>query len=207
MRWTTLLTFTLLLIGCRGQFSDKPPIHPNPNMMDQEKFDPQEANAFFADRRANRPPVDGAVPREALRQDSVLFQGRTADGQFVADNPLPVTRELLLRGRERFMIYCSPCHDRTGSGRGMVIQYPLNRNVPGFPPIPSYHEDRIRNMADGQIFDAITHGVRTMPSYAMQVAPRDRWAIVAYIRALQRSQTASRADVPRDILDTLEHRP
>ena len=206
MRRIRLTLLVLFAVGCRGQFSDKPAIHPQQNMFNQERYDPQEANPFFADGRANRPLVPGTVSREGLRLDTVLYQGRGADGRFVKNNPLPITMELLQRGRERYNIFCAQCHDRAGTGQGMVLLYPRKLGIQGFPPPSSYHEDRIRNYDDGQFFDVIAHGIRTMPSYAAQVPPRDRWAIVAYLRALQRSQNASREDVPRDKLDSLVNR-
>ena len=197
----TLLLSCFLLAACRGQYSDKPPIHPNPNMMDQEKYDPQEANPFFPDGRANRPLVEGVVSREDRGSDPVLLHGKNPDGSFVLDNPMPITMALLQRGQERFQIFCSPCHDRSGYGKGMVIRIPIEKSYLGFPPPTNYHDPRVRNMPDGQIFDAISNCVRTMPSYAIQVAPEDRWAIIAYIRALERSQDASLADVPAEQLN------
>lgn len=202
-RWIVPI-FCLLAIACRGQFSDKPPLHFNPNMDDTERYDAQEANLFFADGRAGRPRVAGTVARGTLEADPVLYRGRTEDGLYVLDNPLTIDKSLLLRGQERYNIYCAVCHDRSGGGRGMAIRYPENSGIAGFPPPPSFHEERLRDAPDGQIFDTITHGARTMPPYADRVAARDRWAIVAYIRALQRSQDARREDVPREILDTWE---
>jgi mono/diheme cytochrome c family protein len=204
MRWIVPTVLCLCLVACRGEFSEKPPIHVVPNMDDQERFDAQEANPNFADGRSNRPQVPGTVARKSLRLDPVLYEGRTPDNLYVLDNPLPITEELLRRGRERYDIHCAVCHDGAGTGRGMVVRYPQSRNVIGFVPLPSYHEERIREQPDGMLFETITHGVRTMPAYAAQISPRDRWAIIAYVRALQRSQNAERTDVPRDQLESLD---
>jgi len=191
----------LVLAGCRGTISRKTPIHINPNMDIQEKFDPQEANAFFADGRAMRPPVPGTVARGFLREDTRFYQGRGANGALVAKMPVPVTRELVLRGRERFNIYCAPCHGQAGDGKG-----PVSTGGYGMVPAPSYHTVRLKGEGDGYFFDAITNGIRTMPSYAAQVPVADRWAIVAYIRALQRSQNAQEGDIPQDVLESIKGR-
>jgi mono/diheme cytochrome c family protein len=192
------------LTACRGQLSDKPPIHPNPNMFDQERFDPQEANAFFDDGRADRPPAPGVIAREDRGCNPVLFQGKNPDGTLVLNNPRPITTSLLRRGQERFDIYCAPCHDRAGYGTGMVVRYPQSRQVPTFPPPTNYHDAKVRDMPDGQIFGVMTNGARTMPSYAALVPPEDRWAIVAYIRALERSRKPLPGDVPADRLEELK---
>jgi mono/diheme cytochrome c family protein len=137
-----------------------------------------------------RTPPEGTVPRGFVNADQAYFEGKAGE-DFIAHNPRPITEELLKRGQNRFNIYCAPCHDRTGSGKGMVIGY-------GFVPPPSFHIDRVRQFADGYIFNVITHGVRNMPAYGPQIPVDDRWAIVAYLRALERSQNASLADVPSD---------
>jgi mono/diheme cytochrome c family protein len=126
----------------------------------------------------------------SFHEDTAYYEGK-ADGEFIEHNPIPVTMDLLRRGRERFDIYCAPCHDRTGGGQGMIIGY-------GYVPPPSFHQARIREFADGYIFDVITHGIRNMPAYGAQVPVDDRWAIVAYLRTLQLSQNANLADVPPD---------
>jgi mono/diheme cytochrome c family protein len=185
-----LLVTGLLAAGCtRGQPSERTPIHLNPNMDRQEKHRPQSASRFFADGAAQRMPVAGTVPRDHLRADDAYYRGVNSRGEFVADVPVRVTMPLLKRGRERFDVYCSPCHSRAGDGRGIMVER-------GYPPPSSFHVDRIRQFPDGQIFDVITHGVRNMPSYRRQIPVDDRWAIVAYARALQRSQNASLDDVP-----------
>ncbi len=187
----------LLLLGCRGQISDKPPIHLNPDMDDQPKFEAQEANPFFADGAAMRVPVPGTVARGAFQENVEYTTGKTADGQPVSEIPLNITLRLLKRGQERYNIYCAPCHSRVGDGQGMVVKR-------GFPPAPSFHQDNVRAFPDGHIFDVITNGIRNMPSYKHQIPVNDRWAIVAYIRALQRSQHASRSDVPEELRDKIK---
>jgi mono/diheme cytochrome c family protein len=181
------------VIACRGQVSTKPPIHLNPNMDNQEKYDSQEKNRFFSDQRSLRKPVLGTVEVGGFDRihNTVLYQGKTADGLPVKKNPLEINMKLLERGRERFNIFCAVCHDRTGSGKGLPV-----KNYQGLAQPMSYHEERLRLIEDGYIFDVITHGVRTMPSYRHQIPARDRWAIIAYIRALQRSQNTTIDDVP-----------
>lgn len=168
----------------------------------QERFDPQERNPFFADGRSMRPTVPGTIARGFLREDRAFYEGRGSDGALVNENPLPITPALLERGRERFEIYCSPCHGAAGDGRGIVAIGGY-----GLTPAPSYHTDYLRAMPDGHLFDVITRGIRTMPPYAVQVSVADRWAIVAYIRALQRSQGASFEDVPADMRASLQSAP
>ena len=158
------------------------------DMHDQPKYQPFERNAFFADQRASRPLVPGVVARGHLDEDRPFFTGTSATGP-VTTNPLPLSRDVLLRGQERFNIYCSPCHDRVGRGEGMIVQR-------GFKQPPSFHTDRLRSVPDGYLFQVMTNGFGTMATYAPQVSARDRWAIVAYIRALQFSQHATVADVP-----------
>ena len=199
MRLTLFAAAVLALSGCRGMVSDQPPIHPNLNMDFQEKFEPQEANPYFADGRAMRVPVAGTIARGFLRDDAALYQGQTASGGFLPDMPVPLTRELLLRGQQRYNIYCSVCHGKAGNGKGIIMTGGY-----GYTPAPSYHEDRLRNVEDGYIFNVITNGVRSMPGYAQQIPVADRWAIVSYIRALQRSQNAERGDLPADVLREIE---
>lgn len=195
-RWSPH-TFLLLGVGlaaCRGGPADAPPIHLQRNMFTQDKGRSQRENEFFADRRAMRLPVPGTVSTTAPMDNDPYYKGKDKDGAFVKELPVRLTRELLARGQDRFNIYCAPCHDRTGSGNGVIIQ----RAAGAIVRPPSYHEDRIREEPVGQIFDVITNGVRTMQPYAYQVPVEDRWAVVAYIRALQRSQRATLADVPED---------
>ncbi len=186
--------------GCvRGVPSDKPPIHLVPNMDSQPKYKPRSLSPFFADSSTMRTPVAGTVARGSLRHDSTYFFGKDGDGNFVKRNPLPITMELLTRGQERYGIYCTPCHDAAGTGKGAVAK----RNAGLLPPT-SYHDDRMRNIQDGHIFDVITNGIRTMQGYSAQIPVEDRWAIVAYVRALQRSQNATLKDIPADQRDRIQ---
>jgi mono/diheme cytochrome c family protein len=193
MKLFTLLAALLLLTGCRGMESGSPPIHPNLNMDFQAKFDPQEANPFFADGRAMRRPVAGTVARGMLREDTPFFVGRTEAGVYVQQIPVPVTRELMVRGRERYDIFCTPCHGLVGDGQGLIMTGGF-----GYTPAPSFHIDRLRDESDGYLYEVIANGVRTMPAYGPQIAVADRWAIVAYMRALQLSQHAPETAVPGD---------
>lgn len=188
-----LIGTAVLFSGCfRGLPSDDPPINVVPDMDNQPKYGAQEAGKFFADNSAMRPPVKGTVPQGQLDDDPAFFQGKDDKGQFLQMAPVHITPQLLERGRERFNIYCSPCHSRLGDGRGIMVER-------GYTPPPTFHSDRLREIADGYIFDVITNGIRTMPSYSDQVRVEDRWAIIAYIRALQRSQNAGINDVPEEL--------
>jgi mono/diheme cytochrome c family protein len=180
LRFGVATALFLALAGCRQ------------DMHDQPKYKPLAASKFFKDGLSARPIVEGTVARGHLDDDVELFTGKTAAGKLVDQMPVPVTAALVARGRERFDIYCSPCHDRTGSGNGMVVRR-------GFKQPPSYHIDRLRQAPVGHFYDVMTNGFGAMPDYRAQIEPADRWAIVAYIRALQRSQHATLADLsPED---------
>lgn len=155
----------------------------------QPKYKPYEPSSFFDDGRSERPVVPGTVARGHLEIDEHLYQGKI-NGALAETFPFPITRQDLERGRERYNIYCAPCHDYVGSGHGMIVQR-------GFPPPPSYHIDRLRQAPVGHFFDVMTNGYGAMYSYASRVTPEDRWRIAAYIRALQLSQKASLADAPQ----------
>ncbi len=159
-----------------------------PNMSKQPRYKPLAPSTFFADGRSARPAVPGTVAHEAVRSDPAISTGRV-DGEAIRRVPLPITRELLERGRDRFDIFCSPCHGRTGDGQGMVVKR-------GFRQPPSYHIQRLREAPDGHFFMVITDGFGEMAGYADRVPIADRWAITAYIRALQYSQEATLDDVP-----------
>ena len=141
-------------------------------------------------------PVAGTVARGQLRADSVYYHGRDSNGELVLTIPVVMTSQLLRRGRERYDIYCSPCHSRVGDGRGIMTKR-------GYVPPPTFHNDRLRKVADGHLFDVISNGLRNMPSYAHQVPVDDRWAIVAYMRALQRSRNATIEDIPEKLRDQI----
>ncbi len=154
----------------------------------QPYYRPLAKSDFFADGRSARNPVDGTVARGDLREDSYLYTGKIGGnpGEYM---PFPVTADVLARGHERFNVYCTPCHGRVGDGNGFIPSRGLKRP-------PSYHIERLRKAPVGYFFDVMTNGFGVMPDYSMQIAPRDRWAIVAYVRALQLSQNATSADVP-----------
>jgi len=189
----------LLFGGCvRGMPSKKPPIHIIADMDDQPKFKPQSENDFFPDSASMRLLVPGTVAQGWLREDMIFHQGvdpQTED--FVTRSPVEITLTGLQRGRERFNIYCSVCHSRLGDGKGIMLER-------GYPPPTSYHDDRIRSYPDGYIFDVITNGIRNMPGYGQQIPVEDRWKIVSYVRALQRSEHASLDDVPIEMRDQLK---
>ncbi len=189
MRLPLLLAGIVLIAGCQGSLSSDPPVHLNPNMDFQEKFEAQEVNTFFADSRAMRAPVGGTVARGFLKEDDALYRGLTSSGELVTNNPLEVTAELMQRGQERYEIFCSVCHGNAGDGQGIIM-----KGNYGYVQAPTFHSAGLRALPDGHFFNAMTNGIRTMPSYASQVPVKDRWAIVAYIRALQRSQYASASD-------------
>jgi len=153
------------------------------DMFDQPKATPLVESDFFRDGRSARAPVPGTVARGQLAADRVLATGIGPDGKFVGRIPVPVDRALLFRGQERFNIFCSPCHDRTGAGLGMIVQR-------GYKRPPSFHEERLRRQPIGYFFDVMTNGFTEMPAYASQIPVEDRWAIASYIRALQLAQHA-----------------
>ncbi len=170
------------------------------DMHDQPKFIPLRPSEFFPDHRSERPLIEGTVARGHLDDDPAFYTGKGPDGKFLDAFPFPVTRDVLVRGQDRFNIYCSPCHDRLGNGNGMIVRR-------GYRHPPSYHIDRLRSAPNGYIYDVITSGFGAMPDYAAQIAPSDRWAIVSYIRALQYSQNASVKDVPPDAAPQLNQAP
>ena len=161
------------------------------DMYNQPKYKPLAPSEFFEDGASARPLPPHTIARGHLDEDTAFFTGKLDDGTLAAAFPLPVTHDLLKRGQERYTIYCSVCHGAEGDGNGMIVQR-------GFPPPNSYHIDRLRNAPPGYIFSVITNGYGVMYSYASRVEPADRWAIVAYIRALQLSRHARIDDVPAD---------
>ncbi len=185
------------IFGFRGTTFTQPPIDvfPEwafPGMKHQPKLRPQAASDFFADGRADRMPVEHTVMRGMLREDSALNTGKNEAGAFVKGFPSAVTVDLkfLQRGKDRYEIYCLPCHSAVGDGNGMTKQY-------GMGATPTYHDDRLRKMPEGELFNTITVGSpnKNMQPYADKLAPEDRWAVVAYVRALQRAQQGTLADV------------
>ena len=184
---------SFLISSCtRERPSEKPPIHLIKDMDNQPKYKTQAESKFYENDATMREPVPGTVARGQLRDNSIYFTGRNVDSSFVRKAPVEITTQLLMRGHERFDIYCSPCHSRVGDGKGIMVDR-------GYLPPPSFHIDRLRNMPDGEIYNIITNGVRNMPSYGHQVPPDDRWAIVVYVRALQRSHNATIDDIPVEL--------
>jgi len=178
LRWVVALGFLYLVLA----------VACSPDMRNQPKYKPLTESEFFADGRSERPAVADTVAHGQLKLDERYYQGKV-NGAVVGTIPAPVTRQLLERGKERFNIHCTPCHGYLGDGEGIIVKR-------GYRHPPSYHIDRLRQAPDGHFFDVITNGFGAMPSYASRVAPADRWAITAYIRALQLSQAAKPEDVP-----------
>jgi mono/diheme cytochrome c family protein len=205
---------TIALLGFQGQHRQVPGIEFFGDMKRQDKYKFQKPSSFFADGRAGRPPVDGTIPmgydipghpiqNSGAAKDDIdsplgefsagtdyLNTGKMGD-QWGTGLPLPVTMQLLRRGQREFTINCAVCHGATGQGNGITSKY-------GLLGIANYHQDKYRQMADGHIFDTITHGYNKMMAYGDKVTVKDRWAIIAYIRALQKSQYARLEDVPED---------
>src|SRR5580692_6254374 len=173
----TLLTTIALVSACRL------------DMQVQPRVNPLAKSDFFPDQRSARPPVEGTVARGQLHEDAYFYTGKIGNtpGDYM---PFPVTREVLDRGRERYNIFCAPCHSRIGDGNGFVPSRGFARKP------PSYHIPRLQKAPVGYFYDVITEGFGIMPDYSSQIPPRDRWNIVAYVRALQLSQNATRAEVP-----------
>ena len=188
-----VLVFSVVaLTGCaRGCTSSRPPIHINPSMFNQPKVLPQTASDFFYNGASMRDPVPGTVPVGGLKEDSAFFTGKGADGQFVATIPEPVNEALLERGSQRYTIYCQPCHDARGDGKGILYQR-------GNVPTASFHQEKILKYPDGQIFDVITNGQGLMPSYRWPIPAADRWAIIAYVRDLEHKRLASAPAAPAE---------
>jgi len=159
------------------------------DMQDQPKFIPLRPTTFFADGRSERPLIDGTVARGHLNDDVAFYTGMGPDGKPVDTFPFPITKDVMARGQQRFDVYCAPCHDRTGDGNGMIVRR-------GYKKPPAYWSPEVMARSNGFIYDVITRGFGAMPDYAAQIPPRDRWAIVAYVRALQASETATINDVP-----------
>ena len=186
-----------LSTGCVGAESDKPPIVGIRNMYNQPRYDTQEKKPFFADHRSMRPEIEGTVSRE-MEASLTWATGRAADDSYMLEVPPNLiamnggTEAFLDRGKDRYNIYCSPCHSYSGNGKGMVSRRADQLGAAGLVA-PTFHDDRLRHIPDGQIFASITNGVRNMPSYAHNLPMADRWAVVLYVRALQLSQAPQAA--------------
>ncbi|MBT3575854.1 MAG: cytochrome c [Candidatus Marinimicrobia bacterium] len=183
--FTRMMLFTgiaFLVMTCgRGNYSEKTPIHLNPNMDSQGKYKAQSESNFFVDGASMRTPVEGTVARGELRADDAFYHGKDASGEFITSAPMDVTAEMVLRGEERYDIYCSACHGVKADGKGKILfyEYPI--------PPANFYDERIKKLSDGHMFNAITAGWLNMPSFKAQVSVEDRWAIISYIRSLQKN--------------------
>jgi mono/diheme cytochrome c family protein len=185
--------------------SSQPRVQMVPDMDQQPRYEAQQRNAAFADGRAMRPWPEGTVARGELREDDHLERGKV-DGKWAERFPMPVTRQLIERGQERFGIFCAACHGLGGLGgdlNGMVDRRALEMEEPLWVSPTSFHTEEVRGRTVGHLYNTITNGIRTMPAYGPQIPVEDRWAIVAYVRALQRSQNAGIEDVPADKRESL----
>ena len=184
-----LVVAVLSIFGLRGTPFKSPPVEIFNDMDRQPKYKPQSESGFFADGRTDRPVPANTVPREGYIEDTHLATGRTDSGDFAPGFPIEVTQKLMARGRDRYQIFCTPCHGALGDGNGITRQY-------GMAATPSYHDDRLRDMSEGEIFNTITHGKNLMGRYGDKMPVEDRWAVIAYVRALQRTRQGTVDDVP-----------
>jgi len=205
MRYVYLTLFlvvvlALSILGFRGTLTTRSPLEVFDDMDHQDKYKAQASSKFFADGRADRTRIPGTVAfgrrsdaadDKFLKADSALFEGKDAKGAWIAGFPSSITvdAKLLERGQDRYIIFCAPCHGAIGDGNGITKQY-------GMGATPTYHDARLRNMAEGELFNTITNGKGNMLSYADKLPADDRWAVIAYMRALQRAAHATAADVP-----------
>ncbi len=193
-KWLLMpLLAVIMMTSCsRGKPKKKPPVHLIPDMDSQPRYDTQEYSKFFGDGSTMRMPIDGTVAIGHLNDDRALYNGKDERGTFVRTNPVPVSVVMLKNGQVRYNVFCAPCHGRVGDGNGIIVKR-------GYIPPPTLHQDRLRKIEDGYIYDVIKNGIRNMPSYAHQIPVDDRWAITAYVRALQRAQNATMDDVPEEL--------
>ena len=190
-RGAMVVAAMVLCSGCgvlRGCTSSQPPIHLNPSMDNQPKVKAQASSDFFYDGSAMRKPIPGTVARGELKENDAFFLGKGPDGAPVAKMPVTVDETMLARGRDRYAIYCQPCHDARGDGKGILFQR-------GGVPTASFHTDKVLAYPDGQLFDIITNGSGLMPGYRWPIPPADRWAIIAHVHELQTARTARAAAV------------
>ena len=210
-----LLTFAVCvaavvaIAGRRGSISRKPPIYVFPDMDRQLKLRPQNASGFFTNGFTSQLPVPGTIARSApiqtengpvyLFEDSPVNNGRiTGTTNFIANNPLPISAQLLARGQQRFNIYCAPCHSQIGDGNG------ITKKIGAMLTVGNLHDKRIVELPDGEIFNTVSHGKGLMQGYAPQIPVEDRWAIIAYVRALQLSRLGTMDDVPQELRANLK---
>lgn len=196
--WALAVVTVVSIAGFRGDRSRKPPIELFPDMDRQPKLRPQTTTRFaaFADGLSSRLSVPGTVSRESARENDPMHTGKTADGAFVEAIPVPVTLEFVRRGRERYDIYCAPCHGAGGDGNGVTTKF-------GMAAVAKLHDERLITMTDGEIFQTITAGKNLMGPYADKLEPADRWAVIAYVRALQLSRLGRKDDIPEAVRATL----
>ena len=159
-------------------------------MQDQPRYKPLAETDFFADHRSERPEVEGTIARGHLRIDEARYVGKV-NGEDITDFPIPISKADIDRGQERFNIYCAPCHSRIGDGNGMIV-------LRGFRQAASFYSEKLMTAPVGHFFDVVSNGFGAMPSYASRITPDDRWRVIAYIRALQLSESARLNDVPAD---------
>lgn len=178
LAWSLFGFACLILTGCELRQA----------MYDQEKYEPLEKSTFFADGQSWRPQVEGTIARGELREDTHFYEG-IVNGELSNVLPIDLNKEVLERGQQRYNIYCSPCHDRTGQGNGIIVKRGLKQPT-------SFHDDRLKDMPVGYFYDVITNGYGVMYSYASRVPIKDRWAIAAYIRTLQLSQNVDLEKLP-----------
>ena len=183
------------IAGFRGSNSSKPPLEVFPDMDRQFKYKPQAESAFFTDGRADRPPVPGTVSLGSFHENDYFVTGK-ADGEFGRGFPISVDFDTMKHGREKFTIFCAVCHGASGDGNGITKKY-------GMVATPSFHNDRFRNMPEGEIFNTITNGKNNMGPYGAKLRPSERWAVIAYVRALQRAQNSRISDVPAENMGDL----
>ncbi len=178
--------------------SGTPRIRAFKDMALQPKYQEQQASPLFADGRAMRLQVPGTIALSDLEADGRFYRGQEPDGKWTTWFPIAAGAQTMHRGQQRFGIYCAACHGLVGEGDGMVQQRAVKRGEPSWVPPLSLHVDTVVDQPNGQLFNTITHGIRKMPGYGVQIPPADRWAIVLYVRALQRSQYAELSDVPAE---------
>lgn len=194
-KWLCAPALLLAMAGCRGNPSDSPPIHWQRNMFTQDKAKSQRENTFFEDHRSMRPLVEGTLSQDAPVEVTSFYTGKDEKDAPIVQFPkeVNVTVDFVKRGQQRYGIYCAPCHGQAGYGDGAVIE---RANKYGRWVPTSYYDETVMKRPVGELFGIVSNGIRTMPSYAYQIPVADRWAIVAYVRALQKSQRATLADVP-----------
>lgn len=207
-RWILLTTVVLVALSWiplaliardRSARSESPRLSLIPDMDKQPRYTSMNVNPAFADGRADRRPVAGTVARGRLEIDDAFWRGKTTDGEWVREIPMAIDGSVMRRGKQRYEIYCAPCHGLDGSGDGIVSRKAEALREGTWVPPTSLHLDNVRDRSAGHLFNTITNGIRNMPAYDHQIETSDRWAIVAYMRAVQRSQNARIEDVPPDV--------